>query len=160
MSIKIKDAVPLAKIDEFTAWAEIFDAQARAKEIKDKNRLTDEFLSSAGLEEVLKIKQIVAPKTLSQMKWKDIKAAISNFLEPKKKLLIAERTIFMQMKQDTESIGEFAARLREQAVKCEFEAFKNSSSDPAEEPTKMRLIAGIRDPQVCNKYWRKSLPSK
>jgi len=49
MSIKIKDRVPLAKIDEFTAWAEIFDAQARAKEIKDEDRLTDEFLSNAGL---------------------------------------------------------------------------------------------------------------
>ena len=160
MSIKLKDKVPLAKIDEFTAWTEIFDAQARAKEIKDEARLTDEFLSNAGLQEVLKIKQIVAPKTISSMKWDDIKAAIKNFLEPKKKLLIAERTIFMQMKQESETIGEFAARLREQAVKCEFESFKDPTANPSEELTKMRLIAGIRDPHVCNKILEKELAIK
>ena len=57
------------------------------------------------------------------MKRNEIKATITNFLEPKKRLLIAERAIFMQMKQhETESVGEFSARLREQAVKCEFES--------------------------------------
>ena len=156
MSIKMRETVPLSKIDEFSAWADIFDAQARAKKIAEE-KLTDEFLSNAGLKEVLKIKQIVAPNTVSIMKWEDIKLAIKNFLEPKKKLLIAERTIFMQMKQESETVGEFAARLREQAMKCEFENFKDSTCDPAEELTKMRLIAGIRDPEACNKILEKEL---
>ena len=157
MAIRIKDNVPLNKIDEFTAWAEIFDAQARTKEITDEERLTDEFLWNAGLQEVLKVKQIVAPKIISNLKWTEIKTAIKNFLEPKKKLLIAERTTFMQMKQESNSVGEFAARLREQAVKCEFDSFKNSTADPAEELTKMRLIAGLRDHELCNKILEKEL---
>lgn len=156
MSIKIKESVPLNNIDEFKTWTEIFDAQARGK------CLTDQFLSNAGLKELIKIKKIVAPKDVTSLKWDDIKSAsITNFLEPKKRLLIAERTVFMQMKQlETESVGEFAARLRVQAVKCEFHSFKNTTIDPSEELTRMRLIAGIRDDATRNKILEKELITK
>ena len=161
MSIKLKDPVPLDNIDEFRTWTEIFDAQARSKELTDQKKLTDQFLSNAGLKELIKIKQLVAPKTVTTMKWDDIKNVIAKFLEPKKRLLIAERTVFMQMKQhEVESVGEFAARLRTQAVKCEFETFKDTSVDPAEELTRMRLIAGIRDDSTRNKILEKELTVK
>ena len=161
MSIKLKDAVPLDNIDEFKTWTEIFDAQARSKELTDQEKLTDQFLSNAGLKELIKIKRLVAPRTVTKMKWDEIKVAITKFLEPKKKLLIAERTVFMQMRQqDDESVGEFAARLRTQAVKCEFETFKNASVDPAEELTRMRLIAGIHDDLTRNKILEKELTTK
>jgi hypothetical protein len=161
MSIKLKDAVPLDNIDGFVTWTEIFDAQARAKQITDGKKLTDEFLSNAGLKEVMKVKQLVAPSKVTDLDWKDIKTAIKNFLEPKTRLLIAERTTFMRMRQQaTESIAEFAARLREQAVKCEFEKFKEHDANPAEELTRMRIIAGISDDGMRNKILERELTAQ
>lgn len=101
MSIKLRDQLPLESIDELKAWIEVFDAKARSKDIKDnaqRNALTDAFLGCLSVAQLMKVKQLVAPKTLSEMKWEDIKARLIGFLEPKKRLLIAERTAFMAMK--------------------------------------------------------------
>ena len=162
MSIKIKDAVPLDNTDGFITWTEIFEAQARSRQITDDKMLTDAFLSNAGLKELMEVKQLVAPKKTTDLGWNEIKTAIKNFLEPTTRLLIAERTTFMRMRQQntSESIAEFAARLREQAVKCEFGKFKEGTANPAEELTRMRLIAGICGDETRNKILEKELTAE
>ena len=50
--------------------------------------------------------------------------------------------------------------MREQAVKCEFEKFKDESANPAEELTRMRLIAGIGDDGMRKKILEKELTTK
>ena len=50
--------------------------------------------------------------------------------------------------------------MREQAVKCEFEKFKEESANPDEELTRMRLIAGIIDEGMRNKILEKELTTK
>ena len=98
------------------------------------------------------MKQLVAPKKISEMKWVDIKSSILSYLEPKKRLLIAERTTFMAMKQsEAESVAGFAARLREQVMVCKFDEFKEDNSNPAEQLIKMRLIAGLCSQENRNK---------
>ena len=48
-------------------------------------------------------------------------------MEPKTRFLIAKRTTFMRLRQlQTDSIAEFAARLRKKAVECEFKKFKEN----------------------------------
>ena len=104
----------------------IFIAQDRARQITDDKKLTDAFLSNAGLKELMKVKQLVTPKKTSDLEWTEIKTAISDVLSdlPMTRLIIVERTTIMHMWQETsESIAEFAARLCEQAVKCEFGKF-------------------------------------
>ena len=106
----------------------------------------------------MKVKRIVAPKNVIDMKWEEIKKCLINFLEPMKRLLIAERTHFMTMKQDEgEPISGFAARLREQAMVCEFEKFKDATSQPAEQLIKMRLISGLNNQAISNKILEKEL---
>ena len=145
--MKMKDGLPLDNAEEYKAWVDVFEAKARSKKIEDTeegNALADEFPSNIGVRELIKVKQLVAPKDVLRIKWREIKECLEKSMEPKKRLLIAERTNFMQSKQeDMESIGEFAARLREQSVRCEFEKLKNDGADPAEILVKTRLIAGL-----------------
>ena len=81
-------------------------------------------------------------------------------MQQKKRLLIAERTNFMQMKQsECQTIGDFAAKLRDQAVRCEFNTLKDSD-DPSEELVKMQLIAGVLSHDIRNKILEKELTAK
>uniref|UniRef100_A0A1I8GWT9 CCHC-type domain-containing protein n=1 Tax=Macrostomum lignano TaxID=282301 RepID=A0A1I8GWT9_9PLAT len=155
MSIKLRETLPLSNIDELRAWVEVFDAQARSKGVEDtdeRRALTDAFMGCLGVAELIKVKQLVAPKTPSAMKWSEIKQCLLAFVEPKKKLQIAERTAFMSMRQaEGETVTSYAARLREQAVVCEFESLKKEGADPAEALIKMRLIAGLANSNIRNK---------
>ncbi|PAA69616.1 hypothetical protein BOX15_Mlig032248g1 [Macrostomum lignano] len=155
MSIKLRETLPLSNIDELRAWVEVFDAQARSKGVEDtdeRRALTDAFMGCLGVAELIKVKQLVAPKTPSEMKWSEIKQCLLAFVEPKKKLQIAERTAFMSMRQaEGETVTSYAARLREQAVVCEFESLKKEGADPAEALIKMRLIAGLANSNIRNK---------
>ena len=100
---------------------------------------------------------MIAPKVITSTTWTDIKTILERAMEPKKRFLIAERTNFMQMTQGkTETVGEFAARLREQAVRCEFDKLKETN-DPAEELVKMQMIAGLSSYEIRKKILEKEL---
>ncbi|PAA65473.1 hypothetical protein BOX15_Mlig032217g3 [Macrostomum lignano] len=164
MSIKLRDPLPLESIEELRAWVEVFDAQARSKGVQDTDgnlALTDAFLGCLGVAQLIKVKQLVAPSQLSKMKWADIKACLIRFLEPQKRLLISERAAFMSMRQgEGESITGFAARLREQAVVCEFEKLKDEGANPAEQLIKMRLIAGLSNQDIRSKVLEREVSSE
>ena len=129
-----------------TTWLISFRALARAKAWKDDddgNTITDNFIASVGMEALNKIIAIVQPKDIEDMKFCEIHEAICGYLKPKKKLLVAERAKFYQLKQKKDvKLTDFVAELREQARYCEFEKFKTSQS-PQEEMIRMGLISGI-----------------
>ena len=67
MSVKMRDNLPLERVEEFEAWVEVFEAKARTKNITDtdeKKALTDEFLGYIGVKELMKVTQLVAPKNV------------------------------------------------------------------------------------------------
>ena len=108
--------------------------------------ITDLFLSTAGMESIRKVSLMAQPRNLEEMDFEEIRKLIMEKIMPKKKLIIAERTRFMGIKQEpTESIQSFCQRLREGARYCEFhklgapEAIQSAEDDLIQ----MRLIDGL-----------------
>jgi hypothetical protein len=112
-------------------WIVSFNAHARAKEWTDddkKRKITDNFMSRCGLDALEKLISIVQPRKLEEMKFAEIEVAITKYLAPEKRLVIAERTNFFNTRQiQCEKINDYLARLRESARHCEFDDFKNSA---------------------------------
>ena len=81
------------------------------------------------------------------MLFQDIKTALLKYLEPKLKLVIAERTKFNSLVQNDESIADFLIRLRQGIRYCEYDKLK-TSDDPAEELLLIVLVAGLLDSDV------------
>ena len=74
--MKMKDGLPLDNAEEYKAWVDVFEAKARSKKIEDTeegNALADEFPSNIGVRELIKVKQLVAPKDVLRIKWREIK---------------------------------------------------------------------------------------
>ena len=127
-------------------WIKSFKAIGRAKKWKDDKdslEITDNFMGTCGLASLTKIMSIVAPLNVEDMPFADIEQAITSYLQPEKRLLIAERTKFYDERQKpTETITEFVARLREKSKFCEFDELKKAKS-PQEEMIKMATVAGM-----------------
>ena len=126
-------------------WLIAFSALARSKKWEDNenNEITNNFISLCGLTALSKIASIVRPKNIEDMNFKDIKQSIEKYLEPKKKLVIAERSNFYNQKQkESESVTEYLARLRAASRHCEFDSLKECES-PEEEMIKLALISGF-----------------
>uniref|UniRef100_A0A1I8HYW7 Choline O-acetyltransferase n=1 Tax=Macrostomum lignano TaxID=282301 RepID=A0A1I8HYW7_9PLAT len=90
---------------------------------KTENRqVTDLFLAKAGVNAVRIVSVMAKPKELEEMDFADIRKLIIEKTLPKKKLVIAERSKFMSMRQEpTESVQAFAQRLWDAARFCEFD---------------------------------------
>ena len=127
-------------------WFTSFNAIARAKkweDTEDKKEKTDNFIACCGLSALEKIISIVSPEKLENMNFATIEETIKKFLEPEKRLIVAERTKFYNAKQkNDEKITQFVARLRDLAKYCEFDQLKTAKS-PEEEMIKIAMIAGI-----------------
>lgn len=135
-------------------WIVMFKAQSRAKNWLDKpdqKQITDNFMALCGIDSLMKIMAIVQPNKLEDMNFVDIEKAISAYLAPKKKLVIAERAKFFgEMQKPNEKITEFVARLRDQAQYCDFEELKSCIS-PQEEMVRMALLSGIYENECKSK---------
>ncbi|MEL7079445.1 MAG: hypothetical protein AAGM46_26445, partial [Cyanobacteria bacterium J06582_2] len=93
-------------------------------------QITDQFIFRCGVESLKKVKSLVAPTKLETMPFKDIATVLENYLQPRKRLVIAEQTKFVAITQKNgESSGDFLARLREAARFCEFANLK-TVADP------------------------------
>ena len=100
-------------------------------------------MACCGLDTLEKVQFIVAPKILTNMALKEINGAITAYLRPKTKLVIAERTNFYSIKQlPSESIMDFTVRLRQAVQFCKFDELK-TSNDPTVEMVLVALIAGL-----------------
>ena len=139
----------LASAERAATWLIAFNALARSRKWKDEQgkqlSITDNFLSTCGLPALEKLQYLVKPRTLCEMAFCDIEAAINDYTRPKKHLIIAERTSFYNISQKTnESVADYIARLRQAAEYCDFDSLK-LSKDPTEEMIRVALIAGLQD---------------
>ena len=106
---------------------------ARVMKLRDRrsegkqNEITDMFLATAGYEEIQEVSAIAYRKNLEELTFKEIGEVMKRNIRPKKRLVIAERTTFLETRQHSdESIVQFAHRLKERARYCEFESITNN----------------------------------
>lgn len=82
------------------------------------------------------------------------------WIKTKKKLLIAERTIILEIESSKPyHVSEFAV-LRVQTTKYELNSFEDAPENPYEELARIRLIADICDVATRNKMLEKELINK
>ena len=77
------------------------------------------------------------------MKFIDIREDLKNYMKPQERLVVAERTDFLQMSQGGEEAEtDYLARIREAARYCKFVDLK-PSPDPEDEMIRLHFIAGL-----------------
>ena len=77
---------------------------------------------------------------------------IKRNIRPKQRLVIAERTKFLETRQDPdESIVQLVNRLGERVRYCEFERLGTGEMTTDDELIMLRLIEGIHDPAFKHK---------
>jgi len=87
----------------------------------------------------------VAPKSIEEIPFAELSQSLRGFLQPKTRIIAAERTRFHQCRQNRdESISDYVARLRKMAQFCEFDKLK-VSNDPTEDMILIALVAGLFD---------------
>lgn len=133
-------------------WIRCFAANARCKKLKDnkntggENEITDLFMATAGCEAIMKVATMVYPRELEEMTFEEISQVIKGNMRPKKRLVIAERTKFMAMKQEVdEPIVKYLHRLRSASKYCEFEKLGTGEQTTEEELIQLRLIEGMHN---------------
>ena len=149
-----KKLLNLHEPEDALAWIDAFKARCRAEKKTDVDangsnpadyQITDQFIFRCGVESLKKVKSLVAPTKLETMPFKDIATVLENYLQPRKRLVIAEQTKFVAITQKNgESSGDFLARLREAARFCEFANLK-TVADPEAYMIRLRFIAGIQN---------------
>ena len=109
-------------------WLRCFPASARTKKPKDnkekggENEITDLFLATAGCEAKIKVSTMAYPTDLDNLTLKKISQIIRRNMWPKKRLVVAERSKFISMKQEIdEPIIKYLHCLRNASRYCEFE---------------------------------------
>ena len=102
-------------------------------------------MNQCGLEALIKLSSLDAPRNIEDMKFIDIRKDLINYLKPQERLVVAERTGFFQMSQGGEEAEtDYLARLREAARYCKIVDLK-ASPDPEPEMIRLQFIAGLRD---------------
>ena len=108
-------------------------------------QVTDFFMSQCGVEALIKLSSLVTPRIIEDMKFRDIRKDLLKYLKPEERLVVAERTAFLQMSHGGEEAEiDYLARIREAARYCKFVDLK-ASLDPEDEMTRLQLIAVLRD---------------
>ena len=67
---------------------------------KSRNENTDLFLSMAGCEAVKKIMTMAYPKELEELTYENIVRIMEKHIRPKQRLVVPEKTKFMETRQD------------------------------------------------------------
>ena len=112
-----KPELNLKEPDQALMWLKAFEARARVEKKRDIDatpgtsgppavaaiakdyQVTDFFMSQCGLEALIKLSSLVAPRNIEDMKFIDIRKDLINYLKPQERLVVAERTGFLQMSQ-------------------------------------------------------------
>ena len=93
----------------------------------------------------MKVKSLVTPTKGEIMAFNEIETVLENYLQPRKRLFIAEQTKFVAITQrNGESSGDFLSRLKEAARYCEFGNLK-TIADPEAYMIRLRFIAGLQN---------------
>ena len=144
-----KKQLKLHEPEAALAWIGAFKARCRAKKKADRTtpadlQVTDQFLFRCGVESLMKVKSLVASTKVETMAFNKIKTVLENYLLSRKRLVIAEQTIFVAYTQrNGESSGDVLARLKEAARYCEFDHLK-TIADPEAYMIRLRFFVGLQ----------------
>ena len=87
---------------------------------------TDKLLEKCGTKALLKVISLMPGKDIEKQPFSEIKRVIKQYIEPTKRLEIADRTDFMLLKQENnESEVDFWSRLNEASVHCNWNDLKS-----------------------------------
>ena len=126
MASLIEYQLSLEDSDFVDTWLQCFAVSARTKKLKNKekggeNKITDFFLATARCEWIMKVSTVAYPTNLKNLTFEKISRIIRN-MRHKKRLVVAERTKFMSMKQEIDKpIIKYLYRLQNANRYCEFE---------------------------------------
>ena len=147
----------LSDPERANAWFLAFEAKARGKKLVDVKAegdtvqsfaKTDLFLELCGEPAIMKLARTVKPLQLHDMEFSAIKQVANGIVEPKERLLIAERTNFMAIKINAdESSDDLHIRINHAADRCNFERFR-TDDNPCEELKKMVYINAFVDRKI------------
>jgi hypothetical protein len=136
--------------EECRVWLIAFEAHCRGKKLADTpgaahtTPQTDQFLERCGSKPLLKIISMLPDKDITKQSFASIKKAIEDYIEPRKRLIIADRTNFLQLTQNQgESVVDFLSRINDASVHCYWDSL--ATEGPNNELVKLRFIAGVRD---------------
>ena len=136
----------LDNVDNCLTWLMSFEAKCAIEKVTDTAQANTKglkLISKAGITALKKLREINSPKDLFNMPYDDIKLSITNYIQPKQKLVIAERAKFYMEKQAAgESVTQYVARLKKAAMYCEFESLKTATS-VEDEVLLLQLIVGL-----------------
>ena len=91
---------------------------------------------------------------MTRLLFATIKKAIEDYTAPRKRLIIADRTNFLQLTQNQdESVVDFLARINDASVHCKWDSL--ATEGPNDELVKLRFIAGVRNDQLKLKILEK-----
>jgi len=146
----------LTNLELTETWLMAFEAQCRTKGLKDEKdnlKVTDKFIGCCELQTLQKLTALCKPKKICELPYAEIKKVIEQYVKPSQKLLIAERTSFLQISQCTsESISDYVSRLRMQSEGCKWNDIGKSEIE--EEMVKLRLLAGMKDQEMMRAVLR------
>ena len=131
-------------------WLRCFAASTRTKKLKNnkakgkENDITGLFLATAGCEAILKVSIMAYPTNLEDLTFEKINQIIRRNMRHKKRLVVAERTKFMSMKQEIdELIIKYLHRLRNASRYCEFKKLEQEEQTIEKDLIHIRLIEGL-----------------
>ena len=126
--------------DNWDEYWETLEQYFLVNDIDDK-KLTAIFITLIGKEAFSLIRSLVSPKRPSEMKIEDLNKILRNHLQPTP-ILIAERYKFYNRNQEEhESITDYNAELRREALHCNFKEFLDDA-------LRDRFVCGLRDHHI------------
>ena len=139
--------LPLDSPEECRVWLMAFEAHCRGKKLNDKpgsdgtTPQTDQFLERCGSKPLLKILSMLPGKNVTKLDFATIKKAIEDYIEPRKRLIIADRTSFLQLTQHVgENVVDFLTRINDASIHCKWDSLR--SEGPNDELVKLRFHRG------------------
>ena len=161
----MKSPLTFTDPEKTEAWFMSFAAKARSKGCKDimategenalaqNLQITDLFLAVCGEEALVKLARLLKPRRLDNVPFKDIEKVALELVEPKQRLLIAERTNFLAIKlKPDESSDEVHLRINHSANRCEFKNFCGEQ-DNVEELKRWCLSIPSFIKKLGKNYW-------
>ena len=110
------------------------------------------FLTADGCEAIQKISMMADPRNPEELTFKEIGEVIKKNIRPKKRLVIAERTKFLETRQHPDdSIVQFVHQLKERAIYCEFERLGTGEMITEDELIILRLIESMHNSALKHK---------
>ena len=158
MSAK-SEFLPIEEPEHCKAWLLSFDAYCRSHGIKDEKKKdecspkTDKFIERCGTKTLLKVMTLLPGKDISELSYSELSKAIIEYIEPRQRLTIADRTNFLQISQQPgEPVVDFLTRLNAASEHCHWESL---DKNPTDELIRLRFIAGLSDDKLKLKVLEK-----